>query len=100
LGAGGSTIHPPYLQQQADHWEREHHMQIDKQQVIDILKSMGHGDKASQAESELPDQVDPERDSGLLSNLGIDVNDLLTRLPGGLGDKLGGLGDKLGGLGG
>ena len=41
-------------------------MQIDKQQIIDILKSMGQGDKASQAESELPQQVDTERDSGLL----------------------------------
>jgi hypothetical protein len=74
-------------------------MQIDKQQIIDILKSMGQGDKASQAESDLPQQVDTERDSGLLSRLGINVNDLLGRLPGGLGDKLGGLGDKLGGLG-
>ncbi|NKX51906.1 hypothetical protein HER39_15300, partial [Arthrobacter deserti] len=62
-------------------------------------KSQGSGDKASQAESELPDQVDTERDSGLLSKLGIDVNDLLSKLPGGLGDKLGGMGDKLGGLG-
>ncbi|MCG2620836.1 hypothetical protein LVY72_02785 [Arthrobacter sp. I2-34] len=74
-------------------------MQIDKQQIIDILKSMGQGDKASQAESELPQQVDTERDSGLLSNLGINVNDLLDKLPGGLGEKLGGLGDKLGGMG-
>ncbi|MFD1210665.1 hypothetical protein ACFQ36_01240 [Arthrobacter sp. GCM10027362] len=75
-------------------------MQIDKQQIIDILRSMGNGDKASQAESQLPDQVDTERDSGLLSSLGINVNDIIDKLPGGLGDKLGGLGDKLGGLGG
>jgi hypothetical protein len=75
-------------------------MQIDKQQIIDILQSMGHGDKVSQAQSELPDQVDTERDSGLLSKLGIDVNDLLSKLPGGLGKKLGGLKDSLGGFGG
>ncbi|NKX53044.1 hypothetical protein [Arthrobacter mobilis] len=73
-------------------------MQIDKQQIIDILQSMGKNDQASQAQSDLPDQVDTERDSGLLSNLGIDVNDLLGRLPGGLGEKLGGLKDSFGGF--
>lgn len=75
-------------------------MQIDKQQIIDFLRSRGDNNKASEAEQQLPDQVDPERDSGLLSSLGIDVNDLLSKLPGGLGEKLGGtLKDKLGGLG-
>ncbi|WP_262103860.1 hypothetical protein [Arthrobacter sp. Marseille-P9274] len=71
-------------------------MQIDKQQILDLLRSTGDTNKADQADQQLPDQVDTERDSGLLSNLGIDVNDLLSKLPGGLGDKLGGLGDKFG----
>ncbi|QTG83004.1 hypothetical protein J5251_09020 [Arthrobacter crystallopoietes] len=74
-------------------------MQIDKRQILDLLRSTGDTGKAEQAEKDLPDQVDTERDSGLLSNLGIDVNALLSKLPGGLGDKLGGLGDKLGGFG-
>ncbi|GLB65886.1 hypothetical protein [Arthrobacter mangrovi] len=71
-------------------------MQIDKQQILDLLRSTGDTNKADQADQQLPDQVDTERDSGLLSNLGIDVNDLLSKLPGGLGDKLGGMGDKFG----
>ncbi|EMY35093.1 hypothetical protein D477_006301 [Arthrobacter crystallopoietes BAB-32] len=71
-------------------------MQIDKNQILDLLRSTGDTGKADQAEKELPDQVDTERDSGLLSNLGIDVNALLSKLPGGLGDKLGGIGDKFG----
>ncbi|MGF9660460.1 hypothetical protein AAIH25_01165 [Arthrobacter crystallopoietes] len=64
-------------------------MQIDKQQILDLLRSTGDTNKADQADQQLPDQVDTERDSGLLSNLGIDVNDLLSKLPGGLGDKFG-----------
>ncbi|RCK68145.1 hypothetical protein DT076_17300 [Desertihabitans brevis] len=63
-------------------------MQIDKQQIIDKLKEMGHQDKAGQAESELPDQVDTDRDAGLLQRLGVDPSDLLGGL-GGLGGKLG-----------
>jgi hypothetical protein len=67
-------------------------MQIDKSQIIELLKSRGEQDKASQAESELPDQVDPEAHSDLLGKLGIDPQDLLGSLGGGLADKLGGLG--------
>ena len=74
-------------------------MQIDKQQIIDFLKQRGDQDKASKADAELPQKVDTERDSGLLSSLGIDVDALLSKLPGGLGEKLGGLKDKLGGFG-
>lgn len=67
-------------------------MQIDKQQILEFLKNRGDNDKADQADRELPDKVDTEKDSGLLSKFGIDVGDLLKKLPGGLGDKLGGLG--------
>jgi hypothetical protein len=84
---------------QQDNQESGFIMQIDKRQILDLLRSTGDTGKAEQAEKDLPDQVDTERDSGLLSNLGIDVNALLSKLPGGLGDKLGGLGDKLGGFG-
>ena len=66
-------------------------MQIDKSQIIELLKSRGDHDKAAQADSELPDQVDPQADSGLLGKLGLDPQDLLGNLPGGLG-KPGGLG--------
>jgi hypothetical protein len=70
-------------------------MEIDKTQIIEMLKSQGDNDKASQAESQLPDKVDPEAHSDLLSKLGIDPQDLIGKLGG-----LGGLGGKLGGLGG
>jgi len=67
-------------------------MQIDKSQILEFLRSQGDHEKAGQAESELPDQVDTEQHSDLLSKLGINPAELLGKLPGGLGDKLGGLG--------
>lgn len=67
-------------------------MHIDKSQVVDLLKSRGDHDQAAKAESELPGKVDPEADAGLLGQLGIDPQDLLGHLPGGLAKGLGGLG--------
>ncbi|MBT2594267.1 hypothetical protein [Arthrobacter sp. ISL-72] len=67
-------------------------MQIDKSQILEFLRSKGDNDKAAQAETELPDQVDTDQHAGLLSKLGIDPTGLLGKLPGGFGDKLGGLG--------
>jgi hypothetical protein len=66
-------------------------MHIDKNQIISLLQSRGENEKAAQAESDLPDKVDPEKDSGLLDKLGIDPQDLMGQLPGGLGKSLGGL---------
>jgi hypothetical protein len=67
-------------------------MQIPKEQILELLRSRGQDDKASQADSELPDQVDTEQHAGILEKLGIDPGDLLSQLGGGAG----GLGGKLG----
>jgi hypothetical protein len=64
---------------------KESTMQIDKTQIIEMLKSRGDDDQASQAESELPDQVDTEQDAGMLEKYGIDPKDLMGKLGGGLG---------------
>ncbi len=58
-------------------------MQFDKSQIIDMLKSEGDEAKASQAESELPGQVDTDEDAGLLAKFGIDPQDLIAKLAGG-----------------
>ena len=52
-------------------------MQIDKAQIISLLQQAGNHDTASQADSELPDQVDTDQHAGLLYKLGIDVGSLL-----------------------
>jgi len=64
-------------------------MQIDKQQIIESLKNRGDHDQATQAQSDLPDKVDTDQDSGLLSKFGINPADLLGGAGGGIGDKLG-----------
>ena len=71
-------------------------MQIDKQQIISLLQSLGDHQKAGAADAELPDQVDTEEHSGLLDKLGINVSDLLGGAGGGLGGGLGGIAGKLG----
>ena len=59
-------------------------MEIAKEQILDFLRQQGDHDKAGQAEKELPDTVDTERDSGLLARLGIDPQELIGKLGGGL----------------
>lgn len=58
---------------------------ISKDQILQFLRDRGQGDKADQASSELPDQVDTDQHSDLLSKFGIDPQQLL----GQLGSKLG-----------
>ena len=72
-------------------------MQIDKNMVLELLRSQGKDDQVGQADSELPQQVDTEQDAGLLQKFGIDPADLIKMVTGGGGGGLGGLGGMLGG---
>jgi hypothetical protein len=63
-------------------------MEIPKDQILSMLRDRGQGDKADQADRELPDKVDPEQHADLLSKVGIDPKDLMGGL-GGVGEKLG-----------
>jgi hypothetical protein len=66
-------------------------MNIDKDQILQLLRSQGDEDKAQQADRELPGQVDTDRDAGLLSKFGLDPMELVKKLGGGgLGGLLGG----------
>ena len=68
-------------------------VQIDKSQILDLLKSQGDDAKAQQADGELPDKVDTDQHAGLLSKLGLDPGDLISKFGGGaLGKIAGGLG--------
>ena len=58
-------------------------MEIPKDKVLELLRSRGDDSKADQADKELPDQVDTERDSGLLDKFGIDPSELLSKFGGG-----------------
>ena len=71
-------------------------MQIDKNQILELLRSQGDDAKAQQADQELPGTVDTDQHAGLLSKLGLDPADLIKMVTGGGGGALGGLGGMLG----
>jgi hypothetical protein len=58
-------------------------MDIPKAQILELLRNRGDHDKADQADQELPETVDTDRDAGLLEKLGIDPSELLGKLGGG-----------------
>lgn len=66
---------------------KEAPVQIDKQQILDMLRDQGDEQKASQADDELPEQVDTDdqEHQNLLQRLGIDPGDLLKKFMGGKG---------------
>jgi hypothetical protein len=59
-------------------------VEIPKDKILELLQQQGNDDQVEPAREELPDQVDPERDSGLLAKFGIDPQDLLTKFGGGI----------------
>lgn len=66
-------------------------MEIPKDQILQLLRSRGEDQKAQKADGQLPDNVDTEKHAGLLQQLGIDPQDLLSNLggAGGIAGKLG-----------
>ena len=73
-------------------------MQIDKDQILQLLRSQGDNDKADQADQELPAQVDTDQHAGLLAKFGLDPAELIQKFMGGQGGDIGGaLGGLLGG---
>jgi hypothetical protein len=60
-------------------------VQIDKSTVLELLRERGQQDQANQADQELPEQVDTDRDAGLLQRFGVDPQELLQRFTGGEG---------------
>ncbi len=63
-------------------------MNIDKAQILELLRSQGGQDQADQADRELPDEVDTDRDAGLLEKFGVNIGDLLKKFGGGGVGKL------------
>jgi hypothetical protein len=59
-------------------------MEIPKDKILDLLHQQGKSDQAEQAKQELPDKVDPERHAGLLEKFGLNPQDVLSKLGGGI----------------
>lgn len=66
-------------------------MNIPKDKVIELIRSKVGGDKADQAQNELPDSVDTDNDEhkNMLEKFGVNPSDLLGGGGGGIGSKLG-----------
>ncbi len=60
-------------------------MKIDKQEIVEQLRSRGEDDTADNAERELPQEVDTDDHRAKLDQLGINPTDLL----GGIGGTFG-----------
>jgi hypothetical protein len=65
-------------------------MQIDKAQILEMLRSRGDSQQVADADRELPDRVDTDEHAGLLQKFGLDPQELLGKLGGGLGGLAGG----------
>lgn len=55
-------------------------MQLDKSQVLDLLRRQGDDAKAQRADQELPATVDTEQHGDILSELGLPPADLVAEL--------------------
>jgi hypothetical protein len=58
-------------------------VKLDKQELVRMLRTQGDNDTADQAEQRLPDEVDTDRDGGVLDELGLDRTQLMAKLAGG-----------------
>ena len=68
---------------------RETPVNLDKQELVRLLRTEGDNDTADKAESQLPDQIDTDRDGDALEALGLDRTQLMNKLAaGGFGGSL------------
>ena len=61
-------------------------MELEKDTIVNFIKEhVGDKDKAEEADRELPDKVDTDKDAGLLDRFGVNPKELLGKL-GDVGD--------------
>ena len=64
-------------------------MKLDRSELVRLLRTQGENDIADQAESQLPEEVDTDRDGDRLDALGLDRTELLAKLAaGGFGNTI------------
>jgi hypothetical protein len=56
---------------------------LDKQELVRMLRTQGDNDTADKVDSQLPDQIDTDRDGDALDGLGLDRTQLMAKLAGG-----------------
>ena len=58
-------------------------MELDKQELVRMLRTQGDNDTADQVEQSLPDRIDTDRDGDALDALGLDRTQLMAKLAAG-----------------
>jgi hypothetical protein len=68
---------------------KEEHVKLDKQELVKVLRTEGDNATADKVESDLPAEIDTDRDAGALDALGLDRTQLMAKLAaGGFGTTL------------
>ena len=64
-------------------------MKLDKDRLVEVLRTQGDNDIADQVQSNLPAEIDTDRDAGALEAVGLDRTQLMAKLAaGGYGTTL------------
>jgi len=58
-------------------------MNVEKQDLVQMLRAQGDNDTADRVEADLPDEIDTDRDADALEGLGLDRTQLMAKLAGG-----------------
>ena len=58
-------------------------MKIDKTKLVEVLRTEGENDIADKVQSDLPAEIDTDRDAGALEAVGLDRTQLMAKLAGG-----------------
>jgi hypothetical protein len=64
-------------------------VELDKQELVRLLRTEGDNDTADRVDSELPDRIDTDRDGDALDGVGLDRTQLMAKLAaGGFGGSI------------
>jgi hypothetical protein len=58
-------------------------VKLDKQELVKVLRTQGDNDTADRVETDLPTEIDTDRDAGALEAVGLDRTQLMAKLAGG-----------------
>ena len=58
-------------------------VELDRQELVRVLRTEGDNDTADRVEAQLPDRIDTERDADALADVGLDRTQLMAKLAGG-----------------
>jgi hypothetical protein len=64
-------------------------VKVDKQDLVRLLRTEGDNDTADKVESQLPDEIDTDKEGDTLAAIGLDRTQLMSKLAaGGLGGSI------------